>query len=216
MKKLITIGLLSGIFLFFFASTTVKTIQSKSTNEFDFIHNGDIVFQSTESAQCNAVRLATHSQFSHCGIAFIENNTVMIYEAVQPVKKTPLKKWLTHGNNNYYEIKRLKKADSLLTEQIIENMKKYATTLIGKDYDIYFEWSDEKIYCSEYVWKIYKNVTGIEVGTLQKLKNFDLSSPQVKQILKERYGNTIPFNETVISPEDIYKSPLLESVKIKQ
>ena len=33
----------------------------------------------------------------------------------------------------------------------------------NKDYDLYFEWSDDKIYCSELVWKIYKNGADIEL-----------------------------------------------------
>ncbi len=83
----------------------------------------------------------------------------------------------------------------------------------GKDYDLAFGWSDDKIYCSELVWKIYQRATGIEVGKIQKLKEFDLSNDAVKQKMKERYGNNIPMNETVISPGAIFDSELLMTVK---
>ena len=43
----------------------------------------------------------------------------------------------------------------------------------GKPYDLYFEWSDERIYCSELVWKMYAAL-GVKLGTLQKLREFDL------------------------------------------
>jgi uncharacterized protein YycO len=73
-----------------------------------------------------------------------------------------------------------------------------------------FGWSDEKIYCSELVWKIYKRGADVEIGKLQQLSDFDLSSDIVKAKLKERYGDNIPMNETVISPAAIFESQLLE------
>jgi len=79
----------------------------------------------------------------------------------------------------------------------------------GKNYDLYFEWSDDRIYCSELIWKIYKEGTGLEIGKLEELADFDLSNPAVKAKLKERYGNTIPKHEKVISPAAMFDSELL-------
>ena len=87
-----------------------------------------------------------------------------------------------------------------------------AAKMIGKDYDLYFEWSNDRIYCSELVWKIYKQGAGLEIGQLQKLKDFDLEQPAVKQKLKERYGKNIPADEKVISPSALFDSKLLYTV----
>jgi len=87
--------------------------------------------------------------------------------------------------------------------------------MLGKSYDAYFEWSDDKIYCSELIWKIYKRAAGVEVGKLQKMKEFDLSSEPVKEIIRERYGDDLPVNETVISPQSIYESNLFMTVRSK-
>jgi uncharacterized protein YycO len=86
----------------------------------------------------------------------------------------------------------------------------------GKDYDLYFEWSDDKIYCSELVWKIYKEATGIEIGQLEALSDFDLDSKIVQQKMKERYGNNIPKSEKVISPAAMFNSDKLETVEQKR
>ena len=91
-------------------------------------------------------------------------------------------------------------------------MKEVGKLYEGKPYDLYFEWNDKRIYCSELVWKIYKNAIGIEIGKLELLKDFDLSSPEVKKKLKERYGENIPENETVISPVSMFNSELLITV----
>lgn len=176
------------------------------------LKNGDIVFQTTESSQCKAVQLATHSPYSHCGIIYIEGDKVMVYEAVQPVKLTPLKEWVKHGKNGKYVAKRLKNASSVLTPEVMAKMKKAGDQYKNKNYDIYFGWSDDLIYCSELVWKIYKEGAGIEVGKPKKLKDFDLTSAPVKAKLQERYGNSIPYEETVVAPSDIFDSELLETV----
>jgi hypothetical protein len=84
--------------------------------------------------------------------------------------------------------------------------------IMGRDYDIYFEWSDDRIYCSELVWKIYKSAAGIEIGSLQKLKDFDLSHPLVQEKIKERFGGHPPLDEIVISPASIFDSDLLFTV----
>lgn len=174
--------------------------------------NGDIIFQTSVSSQSKAIQLATKSKYSHCGIIFKERNEFYVYEAIQPVKKTPLKKWIARGKNGKYVVKRLKN-DQILTEKTLSKMREVGQKFSGKNYDLTFEWSDDKIYCSELIWKIYKRATGIEVGKLEKLKDFDLSNPIVQKKMKERYGNNIPKNELVISPVSIFNSNLLKTVR---
>jgi uncharacterized protein YycO len=93
-------------------------------------------------------------------------------------------------------------------------MKMEANKFMGKNYDLTFEWDDERIYCSELVYKIYKRGAGIEVGKLQKLSEFDLSNPIVKAKLVERYGTKIPLDEPVISPGAIFTDTNLMEVTL--
>ena len=93
-------------------------------------------------------------------------------------------------------------------------MKEIGNKFKGKNYDLTFEWSDDKIYCSELIWKIYKRATGFEVGKLEKLSDFDLTNAAVKAKMKERYGTKIPLNETVISPAAIFDSENLITVRV--
>ncbi len=136
-----------------------------------------------------------------------------MFEAVQPVKSTPLAKWIARGQEGKYVVKRLKNADQVLTPPVIQNMKQIGNQFKGKNYDLTFEWTDDRIYCSELIWKVYQRATGIEIGKLDKLSSFDLSAPAVKKKMKERYGDNIPMNEPVISPAAIFESALLVTVK---
>jgi hypothetical protein len=184
----------------------------RPVNILDKINEGDMIFQTSQSKQCEAVRIATNSKFSHCGIVFIEKGKKYVFEAVQPVKSTPLEDWITHGKENHFVVTRLKNASTLLSPEILEKMRNYAKGLNNKDYDLYFEWSDDKIYCSELVWKIYKNGAGIELCPLQKLKDFNLKDSRVQTILTERYGNKIPLEENVVAPSNLEQSKVVTTI----
>ncbi|WP_281638218.1 YiiX family permuted papain-like enzyme [Flavobacterium marginilacus] len=176
------------------------------------IQDGDMIFQTSQSKQCEAVRIATNSKFSHCGIIFIEKGKKYVLEAVQPVKYTPLETWITHGKDNHFVVTRLKNASVLLNAETLQKMKAYGETLNNKDYDLYFEWSDDKIYCSELIWKIYKNGAGIELCPLQKLKDFNLKDSRAQTILSERYGTKIPLEENVVAPSDLEQSKIVTTI----
>jgi len=174
--------------------------------------NGDIIFQTSRSSQSKALQQATHSKYSHMGIIYVRNNKQYVYEAVQPVKLTLLKSWINRGENKQYVVKRLKDHEKVLTPDVIERMLHCGEKYKGKDYDKYFEWSDERIYCSELVWKIYKEAVDIEIGQLQRMGDFDLSHPLVKNLIEERYGDHPPMDEIVISPESMFQSEELYTV----
>ena len=177
------------------------------------IMDGDLIFQTSLSSQSKAVQLATRSVYSHCGIIYKEGNKYYVFEAIQPVKRTPLNKWIARGQGGKYVIKRLKNANEVLSLETLQKMKKVGDQFKGKNYDLTFEWSDDRIYCSELIWKVYQRGAGIELGKLEKLSSFDLTSKTVRQKMKERYGDHIPMDETVISPEAVFNSELLITVK---
>ncbi len=191
---------------------TMVPKQSKANSKLPQFNDGDMIFQSSISPQFKPILFATSSPYSHCELIFFDNRTPYVLEDVQPVTVTKLEHWIARGEKQHYAVKRLKNADQVLTNSTLAKMKAIGKDFISKNYDATFEWSDDKIYCSELIWKIYQRGANIEVGKLEKLKDFDLSSPEVKTKLKERYGNNVPLNETVISPASIFNSPLLITV----
>lgn len=190
---------ISGFFLFSF---TRKDSDPQ-------LKNGDIVFIESSSGQGQAIQLATKSKMTHVGIVFIENGRPVIYHAVEPVMKSSVAEFRTMSSNDKLYVKRLKD-QSLLTEENINKMLKEARSKLGVHYDYLFDWTDDQLYCSEFVWKLYNHNLGINIGTLKQLKDFDLSHPVVKFKLQERYGNNIPLKEEMISPGDMYTSELLQ------
>jgi uncharacterized protein YycO len=216
---IIGILILSGIFIKskFYKPKTSSEKEKDITKELSFnerLKNGDIIFQTSLSGQSQAIQFATHSKYSHCGLIFHKDNDTTnwyVIEAVQPVKWTYLSDWISKGKNGKYVIKRVV-GDQKLSAPTLLNVRNKALGFLNKNYDLTFEWTDDKIYCSELIWKAYKQGSGIEIGKLEKLENFDLTNKIVKSKMKERYGEKIPKDEIVISPDAIYKSSLLETV----
>jgi uncharacterized protein YycO len=182
--------------------------------KFDPVKEGDLIFQTSLSAQSKAIQLATKSKYSHCGIIFKDKNGYYVLEAVSKVKRTPLAQWIARGEGKYFVIKRLKNADQVLNPAALVKIKSAGQHFSGKDYDLTFEWSDDKIYCSELIWKIYQQATGLQIGKLEKLRDFDLTNAIVRKKMTSRYGTHIPWNETVISPASIFDSQLLKTVSM--
>jgi hypothetical protein len=146
------------------------------------------------------------------GMILKHGGRLMVYEAVGPVKFTSIDSWIRRDMKGHFVIKRLRNAGKILTDSNLARLDSVALTFEGRSYDFVFQWSDDQLYCSELAWKVYERALHIEIGRLRKLKEFDLSSPEVKSKLKERYPHGVPLEETVISPQDVFESTLLRTV----
>jgi len=200
----------------FYVIDFTKTKKAKRNISNIELHEGDIIFQSTNSRQCEAVKLVTKSNWSHCGLIFNRYNKKddwWVLEAVQPVRWTKLNQFIARGQGGHYEIKRVE--NKSVTDSVGELLQKSAEKHLGKEYDALFAWGNESIYCSELVWKTYHDVLKTSIGNTQTLSDFDLSHPMVASIAQERYGDNIPWTETVISPQAIYESGELVSISKK-
>lgn len=200
MKKLMHVS-------FFILTTLFSVGQTKNGYK-----SGDLVFISSKSGQGKAIQLATHSNLTHCGIVFLESNIPYVYHAVEPVQKSTLKEFLSYSEDGKIWVKRLKDT-TLLHQKNLTLLKSKAIAMLGKHYDLYFNWSNDEIYCSEYIWKIYKNALNIEIGKQHPLKHYDLSSKIVKETMAKRYGVQIPWEEEMIAPSDIFSAENLISVE---
>lgn len=183
---------------------------ANSTYAAPALRDGDIIFHTSRSAQSAAIQRATHSPYSHVGIILYRGDKPFVFEAIATVRYTPLADWIARGDGGRYVVKRLTRK---ITPEQAAQLRVAARQFEGKPYDLYFEWSDERIYCSELVWKMYQQALGVRLGTLQELREFDLSDPVVQAKMRERYGSRVPLDEPVISPGAQFASPLLTPIE---
>ena len=113
------------------------------------------------------------------------------------------------------EARRLKNAGEVFTTEVVARMWKLGRSWLGRPYDLQFRWDDERLYCSELVYKLVERTAGIRIGQLEKAGDFDLSRPEVQQKLRERFGvgrGAFDPAETVISPQGIFDDTRLVRV----
>lgn len=176
------------------------------------LKEGDILFQITESPQSTAIQLGTGSEYTHCGIVLEKDGKLQVFEAITKVGWMPVEQWIKRGVKGHYVVMRLKDS-SVLTPDVLKAMRADTAYFAGKDYDLLFQWSDIRIYCSELVWKLYKRNAKIELGPIRTFADYDLDHTAVRKIIKERYGKDFRLDEKVVAPSDIMKNDLLEVVR---
>lgn len=134
----------------------------------------------------------------------------MVLEAVEPVGVIPLEQFAARSMPGTFLAKRLK---TPVTPEKFRTARTWGEAQIGKNYDVRFQWGDDKLYCSELVWKVYKHA-GVELCKPRTFKDYDLNKPSVKKIVDERFGGiaNLPMNEKVVAPSDIAASGLLEDI----
>lgn len=188
------------------------TLASCAPHAAPTVRDGDIIFQTSKSSQSLAIQRATGSRYSHMGLIFMRAGKPFVFEAVSPVKYTPLELWIARGVGGHYVLKRLKNSATLLTPNAVQRLSDAAGNFVGRPYDLGFAWSDDRMYCSEIVWKLLDRVLGVQVGELQKIRDFNLSDPAVRAKMRERYGTRIPMEEPVITPAAMFDSEALLTV----
>jgi len=176
------------------------------------VQDGDLIFHTSRSRQSLAVQRATRSQYSHMGIVLVRNGKPFVFEAIGTVSYTPLGQWIGRGDGGRFVVKRLVDADRVLTKDGIARLHAAARPYVGKRYDLTFEWSDARMYCSELVWKLYRDALDVKIGERQKLGEMDLDDPVVRAKLRERYGKKVPLDEPVITPQAMFDSPRVSAV----
>lgn len=176
------------------------------------LKDGDILFQQTGGEQGRAVQLATGSPWTHVGIAFKKDGQWMVYEAVGPVRYTPLEEWTGHGANGHWVAKRWVGADRMDSAELSARLHSAGERFLGLPYDLPFRWSDERIYCSELVWKMYAEGLGVHLCEPKPMREHALGSATVQRHMQDRYGNTPPLDEPMIAPGALYDCATLKLV----
>jgi hypothetical protein len=175
--------------------------------------DGDLIFQTSMSAQSAAVQLATGSRWSHMGVIVYRHGEPYVLEAEATVRYTDLAQWITRGKGSHYTVRRLRKPVAIRTAAAEAALHHEANIMLGRRYDSTFEWSDQRLYCSELAWKLYRNAYGITLAPTAHLRDFNLNQPLVRAKLQQRYHGKPPLDEPVIAPDAIFRSPLLTTIR---
>lgn len=181
---------------------------------------GDLIFQKSQSAQSEAIRQATGSDWTHVGVIVPGKGGYRVLEAAgRGVAPTSLADFVAKSEGRGIAVLRLQDAEGRITPEVRRKFQAVLRQDLGKKYDALFEWSDERIYCSELVWRAYKHSLGLSIGEVQTVGELEYQKPAVEALINERFRRKAAgssreglLQEKIITPAAMKKSNLLEIV----
>jgi len=128
-----------------------------------------------------------------------QGNRLQILEAIGPVKFTPIKEWIGQGYNSQYTQMRLQPVLLSAIQPAIREAKK----LLGAPYDLQYQLDEEKIYCSELIYKAFKRGASLELGKIEQLK--DLNWVPHTPFIIYLAGGSLPLKRKMVTPESMFR-----------
>lgn len=202
-KTFMILGIILLLIALPFGSMVTESLSSQ-TEPIKDIREGDVIFQTSQSQQSPLIQIATQSTISHCGIIIIKDGKLYVLETLKTLVLTPLDKFIARGKDGKYWLKRSNK----------ENIKIKYGCYLGKPYDLAFKFDNDKFYCSELIYDIYKNQLGIELCEPKKVSDYlILGTGKIPQIEKAMKKRGIAKDQYAVAPVDVFESVYLKDVK---
>ncbi|MGC3997814.1 MAG: YiiX/YebB-like N1pC/P60 family cysteine hydrolase [Anaeromyxobacter sp.] len=168
------------------------------------LRSGDLVFQTSGSAQSIPIQRATGSPWSHVGLVEVAADGIYVLEAEATVVRTPWATFRNRGVGRRVLVMRARLDEAARIKVIAE-----ATRHLGTPYDPLFGWGDDRVYCSELVVKAFQRGAGLELGRLEKLG--DLNIRGLEPELTARYGR-VPRELELVTPASLVRDSHLSVV----
>jgi len=166
---------------------------------------GDILFQSfPHSPLVDTIEGATGSPYSHCGILHRAAGGWVVIEAIGPVQETPLPGWIARGREHGFAAFRLREPYRSRIPAFIRAAQSYE----GRPYDFHYDFDDSAIYCSELVFKAFRQAAGEDLGHIQKLG--DLHWQPYTAVIRQLEDGRVPLDRRMITPRALSEAPQLQ------
>ncbi|MEI9896451.1 MAG: YiiX/YebB-like N1pC/P60 family cysteine hydrolase [Chthoniobacter sp.] len=173
---------------------------------------GDVLFQSLPRGDLVvAIEGVTQSPWSHCGVVMQFDGKWMVVEAIGPVRRTPLALWIMRGRSgNFAAYRPTAEAKLPAPAKFHESMSTALDTYMGRPYDIHYAPGDREIYCSELVFKAYRDAFNLELGKWEPLGQLNWKPHET--FIRTIEGGALPLDRPMITPVGLTRSPLLSRV----
>lgn len=164
------------------------------------LRDGDLVFISVINPLYKHVANVTHSRATHVGIAFYDQaRGWLIAESTVPFAKfTPLHKYLKRSHGRWIAVRRVQQN---LTADQIASLHQACEKHMGRIYDFGFNYDSKKLFCSKFVFDVYREALNLEIGSIQSFEN--LLQPETNQSLwfwKFWFFGAIPWSRRTVTP----------------
>lgn len=189
------------------------------------LRTGDIVFQSSGGAQSMAIGMATRSPYTHTALIEIDaSGRVNAVEAAGQVRTTPLGKWIKYGNGGRITVKRVKGLGADAARKTLVAAHAYD----GRPYDTFYYETRDAIYCSELVHLAFLEGPGLNIGTIQRVKELQIDNAPARALIESRWRDhplcqsakaktfeacyALILEQTLVTPASVARDSKLETV----
>ncbi len=187
------------------------------------IKTGDIIFQDMDCGNlCDAIEKVTQSygnnSFSHMGLCYWRNDSLYVIEAVgKGVILTPYQAFISRSidsiGNPKIKLARLTHKHTALAQRAVN----IAISYLGTPYDDYYIMGDDKLYCSELMYRaFFKANNNHDFFELEPMTFKDPTTHTYIPAWVTYYGNLdIPIPEGFMgcNPGGISRSKHIEFIK---
>lgn len=195
-----TIVFAFALLLFVSGCATFRKGHVRDVSLYDF-QDGDILLQHVPCYLCSVIADVTDSQYSHCGITVRREGRPYVLEAIGPVRYTPAKTWINSGDSGMFtQLRPRNMTKAQIAEAIAE-----AEKMLGRPYDIQYEWDERKIYCSELVHKVFLRGANIEIGEKQAIRSLNWQPHE--RFIRHIAGGDLPLDRVLVTPESLTRGP---------
>lgn len=168
---------------------------------------GDVVFQALpKSPLRDLISGSTDSPFSHCGIVLKREGKWLVIEAIGPVREIELESWVAQGAGGGFAAYRLREEKRVSIPTFIAAARRF----LGRPYDSRYRFDDERIYCSELVFKAWRIATSEDLGKVRKVS--ELKWQPYRATIEQLEGGPVPLDRELITPRDLSEASQLVQV----
>ncbi len=169
---------------------------------------GDILFQSLpNSPLIDAIEGASKSPYSHCGIVSLVDGKWIVYQAIGKVQATPINEFILQARDKKMDAYRFDDDHEKHIAEVISKVKNY----LDRPYDFRYRMDDETIYCSELIYKAFRDATnGKELGELTRLGDLDWQPHE--EVITFLEQGPVPLDRMMITPKHLSEANQLECV----
>jgi len=175
------------------------------------IRSGDIVFIAVPNYLFRQVSTATQCPANHVGIIFHDaKKGWLVAESSVPLSRyTTLEKFMARSDGGWCVIRRLRTG---LTDSQVAALRAQCDARMNMVYHTGFRYESHRMFCSKFVYDVYRSALGIDVGELETFEHLLDRNPQASLAFwRVWFFGKIPWDRITVTPASQFESGLLKT-----
>lgn len=169
---------------------------------------GDLIYIKIPTSFGRAIEEVTHSPVSHVGIvARHESGALTVVHALGKVQEEPLDRFL-HRSKGFWAVQRYAFESPAALARFVAS----ARSFLGRKYDYFFVIDNEDIYCSELVYRAFRDGLNLVPVPLKGL-TFGAPGSEARRVMERITQGPVPEGTAGIEPGQYFASPRFRMIE---